>query len=194
MKYTPLMFIRFIENIENDDYRTVREWKSLDEISEQMIKAVLASEDANFMEHFGFDFDAIKKAMEYNRRTGKKYGASTITQQTAKNVYLVPSRSWVRKGLEAYFTFLIEFFWSKQRIIEVYLNIIEVGDGLYGVEAAAQTYFKKTASKLNAFEACQIASILPNPREYKIHNPSRELKARQSRIRKSMEHVKWKTP
>ena len=186
------MFLRFIENIDDNSYRSIRKWKSLDEISENMIKAALAAEDANFMEHFGFDWEAIKRAMDFNRRGGKKYGASTITQQTAKNVYLTPSRSWFRKGLEAYFTILIEVFWTKERIIEIYLNVIEVGNGLYGVEAAAQTYFNKPANKLTVFEACQIASILPNPREYKIANPTRELQKKQRKIKQSMEYIKWK--
>jgi monofunctional biosynthetic peptidoglycan transglycosylase len=186
------MFLRFVENIDDNNYRSIRKWKSLDEISDNMIRAALAAEDANFMEHFGFDWEAIKRAMDLNRRGGKKYGASTITQQTAKNVYLTPSRSWFRKGMEAYFTILIEIFWTKERIIEIYLNVIEVGNGLYGVEAAAQTYFNKPAYKLTAFEACQIASILPNPREYQIDNPTRELQKKQRKIKQSMEYVKWK--
>ena len=191
VRYTPLMFQRFVENIDRDSYRNIREWIPLNEISDEMIRAVVAAEDVRFTEHCGFDWDAIQKAMDLNKRYGSnKYGASTISQQTAKNVYLLPARSWIRKGLEVYFTFLIETFWSKRRIMEVYLNIIEVGDGLYGVEAAAKTYFNKPASELNVYEASQIASILPNPAIYKISSPSRYLKERQSKIRRSMERIK----
>ncbi|MDR3245353.1 MAG: monofunctional biosynthetic peptidoglycan transglycosylase [Prevotellaceae bacterium] len=189
VRYTPLMFIRYIENIDNGDYRNVRKWKSLDEISGYMVTAVIASEDNMFLSHCGIDWDAMKKAMNQNRVRGTKIGASTITQQTAKNVYLSPSRTWMRKGFEAYFAILIEFFWSKRRIMEVYLNIIEVGDGLYGVESAAQKYFKKPASKLTAYEAAQIASILPNPRIFNIKNPSRELITKQNKIRNQMRRM-----
>jgi monofunctional biosynthetic peptidoglycan transglycosylase len=183
------MLIRYIENIDNDDYRNIREWKSLDDISEYMVKAVIASEDNMFMTHNGIDWDAMKKAMNHNKVKGTRIGASTITQQTAKNVYLTPSRTWTRKIFEAYFTVLMEFCWSKKRIMEVYLNIIEVGDGLYGVESAAQKYFKKSASKLSTDEAAQIASILPNPRKFNIKNPSRELISKQGKIRNQMRRI-----
>jgi monofunctional biosynthetic peptidoglycan transglycosylase len=186
------MFQRYVENISDNYYFNIREWKSIDKISENMILAVLASEDGNFTEHCGFDWDAIRKAMEHNRRSGnKRYGASTISQQTAKNVYLLPARTWMRKGFEAYFTVLIELFWSKRRIMEVYLNIIEVGDGLYGVEAAAKTYFNKSADRLTAYEAAQIASILPGPRIYNLSNPSPKLRERQIKIRKLMRQQTW---
>ncbi|MDR1887053.1 MAG: monofunctional biosynthetic peptidoglycan transglycosylase [Prevotellaceae bacterium] len=188
--YTPLMFIRYIENIDNGAYRNIREWKSIDDISENMILAVIAAEDNLFMSHFGIDWDALKKAAAQNRIYGTRLGASTITQQTAKNVYLLPSRTWSRKILEAYFSVLMEIFWSKKRIMEVYLNIIEVGDGLYGVETAAQTYFGKTAGELSVNEASQIASILPNPRKFKIHSPTEELRKKQIRIRSSMRRIK----
>jgi monofunctional biosynthetic peptidoglycan transglycosylase len=154
-----------------------------------MILAVIAAEDISFMEHFGFDWDAIKKARTRNKIDGTKFGASTITQQTAKNVYLLPSRTWTRKGFEAYFTILMEIGWSKQRIMEVYLNIIEVGDGLYGVEAAAKAYFGKSASELSAYEAAKIASILPNPRKFKINNPSQELRDKQNKIRRQISRM-----
>jgi monofunctional biosynthetic peptidoglycan transglycosylase len=182
------MFIRYIENIENGNYRNINEWKSIDEISENVIMAVIAAEDNMFMEHFGIDWDAIKKARIHNRIHGTKLGGSTITQQTAKNVFLFPSRTWSRKALEAYFTVLMEIFWSKERIMEMYLNIIETGDGLYGIEIAAQTYFGKPASELSVKEASQIASILPNPRRFKID----ELKERQRKIRTQM--LKMKRP
>jgi monofunctional biosynthetic peptidoglycan transglycosylase len=186
------MFIRYVENIENSNYRNIREWISIDEISENVIMAVIAAEDNMFMEHFGIDLDAIKKARRHNRIHGTRLGGSTITQQTAKNVYLLPSRTWSRKALEAYFSILMEIFWSKKRIMEVYLNIIEVGDGLYGIETAAQTYFGKPASKLSVNEASQIASILPNPRKLNINRPTEELKERQRKIRTQM--LKMKRP
>jgi monofunctional biosynthetic peptidoglycan transglycosylase len=180
------MFIRYIENIDRSDYRNIREWTSIDNMSDYMILAVIVAEDNSFMEHFGIDLDAMKKAMAQNKIHGTKFGASTITQQTAKNVYLSPSRTWTRKIFEAYFTIMMEVFWSKQRIMEVYLNIIEVGDGLYGVETAARTYFGKSASELTAYEAAKIASILPNPRKFKINNPSQELREKQNKIRRQI--------
>jgi monofunctional biosynthetic peptidoglycan transglycosylase len=186
------MIIRYVENIENGNYRNIREWISIDEVSENVIMAVIAAEDNMFMEHFGIDLDAIKKARRHNRIHGTRLGGSTITQQTAKNVYLLPSRTWSRKALEAYFSILMEMFWPKKRIMEVYLNIIEVGDGLYGIETAAQTYFGKPASGLSVNEASQIASILPNPRKFNISRPTEELKERQRKIRTQM--LKMKRP
>jgi monofunctional biosynthetic peptidoglycan transglycosylase len=141
------------------------------------------------MEHNGFDWDAIRKAREHNKRSKNKYGASTISQQTAKNVFLLPSRTWIRKGLEAYFTVLIELMWSKERIMEVYLNVIEVGPGIYGVEAAAQYYFDKPAARLNRSEAAKIASILPSPQTFNIISPGQTLLRRQYRIRTGMSHL-----
>lgn len=186
VKYTPLMLQRYIENFSNDDFRTRKQWRPISEISYNMVLAVMASEDNNFMEHSGFDWDAIDRAMEHNRRSNKKHGASTITQQTAKNVFLLPSRTWVRKGLEAYFTLLVEVFWSKERIMEVYLNVIETGKGIYGVEAAAQTYFRKSAAKLTRGEAALIAAILPNPQQRNPAKPSQYLLQRQAKIMKLM--------
>jgi monofunctional biosynthetic peptidoglycan transglycosylase len=190
------MFIRYIENIENGNYRNIREWVSIDEISENVVMAVIAAEDNMFMEHFGIDWEAVKKARVHNRIHGTKLGGSTITQQTAKNVYLLPSRTWSRKAFEAYFSILMEIFWSKERIMEVYLNIIEVGDGLYGIETAAQRYFGKSANKLSVNEASQIASILPNPRKFKIDQPTEELKKKQRKIRAQILKMKrpvWKS-
>jgi monofunctional biosynthetic peptidoglycan transglycosylase len=184
------MLIRYVENISNGNYRNIREWVSIDKISENAVLAVIAAEDNMFMEHFGIDWDAIKKAKTYNKIHGTRLGGSTITQQTAKNVYLLPSRTWSRKALEAYFAILIEIFWSKKRIMEVYLNIIEVGDGLYGIETAAKKYFGKSAKELSAYEASQIASILPNPRKFKIRKPTDELKNKQTKIRSQMRKMK----
>ena len=145
------------------DYR----WRSLHKISPNMVNAAIAAEDSQFCEHHGFDFDAIQQAMDKNARGGKLRGGSTISQQTAKNVFLWPGRSWVRKGFEAYFTVLIETLWGKRRIMESYLNVAEMGSGIYGVEAASQRYFHKPAKDLSAFEASRIAAILPSPLRYK---------------------------
>lgn len=182
---TPLMAIRFFEQVFGDDpVKFRKDWVALDEMSAAMPIAVIAAEDQKFEEHFGFDFDAIDKAQKYNERhKGKKMkGASTISQQTAKNVFLWPSRSWIRKGFEVYFTFLIEVFWSKKRIMEVYLNVIETGKGIYGAEAAAQEYFKKPAKKLTNKEAALIAAVLPNPRKWSPAKPTAYIKRKATRI------------
>lgn len=186
VRYTPLMAIRYFENIKLPDYHTQKKWVSINNISPNMVQAVIASEDNKFTSHSGFDWDAINAALAHNKKSKRKRGASTITQQVAKNVFLTQSRTWVRKGLEAYFTVLIEFFWSKERIIEVYLNVIETGKGVYGVEAAAQRYFKKPARKLTKNEAALIAAILPNPQERNPANPTPYLKKRQQHILKIM--------
>ena len=184
---TPLMFIRSVEQLFGDDKLSMKkEWVSIDEISPNMINAVVASEDNNFMLHFGFDFDAIEKAKKRNKKGSRVYGASTITQQTAKNVFLWPKRSWVRKGLETYFTLLIEIFWSKERIMEVYLNVIETGKGIYGVQRASQIYFDKSAAKLTQSQAALIAGSLPNPRRFSPKAPSAYLYKRQNQIIKLM--------
>jgi len=168
---TPLMVIKYFELEEG---RIEKEWKPLEEISVNLPLAVITSEDQKFDEHFGFDVQAIEKAAKYNERhKGKKVkGASTISQQTAKNVFLWPHRSWLRKGLEVYFTLLIEVFWSKERIMEVYLNVIEMGPGIYGAEAAAKYYFKKPAAKLTRNESALIAAILPNPIRWSASKPT----------------------
>jgi monofunctional biosynthetic peptidoglycan transglycosylase len=188
---TPLMLQRCIEQSFTSDrkVRLKKDWQSLEHISKNIQLAVVCSEDQKFLDHFGFDVDAIKKAVDNNSKKGKKVkGASTISQQTAKNVFLLPTRSWIRKGFEVYFTFLIELLWSKERIIEVYLNIIEFGDGIYGAEAAAQYYFKKTADKLSASEAAIMAGVLPNPLKFKLDKPSGYMKKRQRWILRQMSH------
>ena len=190
---TPLMIIRCVEQkIEGKNLKLSKDWTSLDEISAVMPLAVMAAEDQNFEEHFGFDLEAIRKAEQYNEtHKGKRLkGASTITQQTAKNLFLWPSRSWIRKGFEVYFTFLIEIFWSKKRIMEVYLNIIETGDGIYGVEAASKNYFHKPSSKLNIYEAARIAAILPDPRNWNPVHPSSRVERKAQRIVKFMGQLK----
>ena len=160
----------------------------MDEISRHMQLAVIASEDQNFANHGGFDFKAIQKAMDDNRSGRKIRGASTISQQTAKNVFLFPSRTYFRKGLEAYFTFLIEIIWSKERILEVYLNSIEMGKGVYGVQAASQHWFKKDAVNLSPYEAAAIAAVLPNPRVYRASPASSFISGRKSWIVRKMQN------
>jgi len=184
--YTPLMGIRASNGDEN--YQTKHQWESIDEISSYLQLAVICAEDQNFMNHNGFDYEAIEKAYEKNK-TGKKLrGASTISQQTAKNVFLWPERSWFRKGMEVYFTFLIETLWSKERIMEVYLNSIEMGDGVFGAEAAAQYWFNKSAKNLTQYEAAAIAAILPNPRNYKASPASVYIEKRKAWIVKQMRY------
>ena len=182
---TPLMILRCVEQLsDGKDLALHKDWTCLEKISPVMPLAAIAAEDQNFEEHFGFDLEAIKKAELYNdRHKGKRLkGASTISQQTAKNVFLWPSRSWIRKGFEVYFTFLIEALWSKKRIMEVYLNVVETGNGIYGVEAASQTYFKKPASKLSINESARLAAILPNPLNWSPENPSPRVARKAGRI------------
>ncbi len=184
---TPLMVVRTFEQLSNGEKLSMKkEWISIDQISPNIINAVVASEDNLFMSHYGFDFDAIEKAKERNKKGGRLYGASTISQQTAKNVFLWPKRSWLRKGLEAYFTLLIEFFWSKERIMEVYLNVIETGNGIYGIQRASQIYFDKPASKLTKSQAALIAGSLPNPFRFNPAKPSPYLYKRQKQILRLM--------
>lgn len=189
---TPLMIIRIAEQIGDDkDIKLKHDWVSLDEMPVNMVKAVIASEDAHFLEHNGFDFDAIKKAVEHNKNKKKnKHGASTITQQTAKNVFLWPSRSWVRKVMEAYFTVLIELMWNKQRIIEVYLNSIEMGDGVYGIGAASRRYYRCAPSELSRQQCALITATLPNPRKYSVIAPTVYVSKRQQKILREMKFVK----
>lgn len=180
---TPLMVIRSIESIFSDRLVGVNHtWVSIEDISPAMQKAVLKAEDYKFFDHHGFDWDAIDKAMKYNQTHKRKKGASTISQQTAKNVFLWPKRDWIRKGLEAYYTVLIELLWSKERIMEVYLNVVELGPGVYGVEAAANKYFKKSAKNLSPSQASLIAAVLPNPRRFHIDRPSAYVVSRQYKI------------
>jgi len=171
-----------------------KRWKSLEEISPILPLAVIAAEDQKFTEHFGFDLEAIEKAQQQNeRRHGKKiHGASTISQQTAKNVFLWRGTGWtryVRKAFEVYFTFLIEVFWSKKRIMEVYLNVAEWGDGIYGAEAAAQKFFSKPAKKLSASESALLAAVLPNPRRWSPAKPTAYIFARQEWILTNMYRI-----
>ncbi len=188
---TPLMVIRSGEQLAaGKKIQLQHSWIPFDQISKNLSLAVVCSEDQNFMNHFGFDFRAIESALEAARKGEKRLrGASTISQQTAKNVFLWPGRSWVRKGLEVYFTILIEILWSKERILEVYMNSIEMGNGIYGAEAAARIYFKKNAATLSKNQAAAIAAVLPNPREYRANPPSPYIKSRIRWILQQMRQV-----
>lgn len=167
-----------------------RDYVSRKNISPQARLAVIASEDQLFPDHNGFDWKSIRKAMEYNKKKpGRIRGGSTISQQVAKNVFLWQGRSWIRKGLEVYFTFMIERIWGKKRIMEVYLNVIETGDGIFGIEAAAQTYFNKPAKNLTKQEAAMIAACLPNPKRYKVKPASAWLIRRASAIQRQMDNL-----
>ena len=181
---TPLMISRSIEYRNDDSFHTHKKWRSYDNISPELAKAVIASEDNLFAEHNGFDWKEMRKAIDEHKNKGKRLrGASTISQQTAKNVFLFPSRSFVRKGFEAYFTVLIELFWSKERILEVYLNVAEMGKGIYGAEAAAQEIFDKSAAGLTRREASLIAACLPNPVQRQAGKPSAYVSRRAGQIR-----------
>ncbi len=173
--FTPLMVLRVFEGwFEGRSVGINKQWKDYEEINPAVFKALMAGEDGGFLKHNGFDWKAIDRARERNEKAkGKKlYGASTISMQTAKNVFLWHGRNYIRKGLEAYFTVLIEAVWGKKRILEVYANVIEWGDGIYGVEAASQFYFKKSAKNLTAGEAALLASIVPNPRRWSAAKPT----------------------
>lgn len=189
---TPLMFIRCYEQVKSGREMKLRHhWVGIEEISPSMPVAVIASEDQRFMQHHGFDFKEIQKAAKENLSNDRKRirGGSTISQQTAKNVFLWQGRSWLRKGLEAYFTLLIEMMWSKQRIMEVYLNSIEMGDGIYGVDAVAHLHFGTTADGLSRADCALIAATLPNPRRYSSKYPSPYMYRRQKQIQAQMVHI-----
>lgn len=188
---TPLMVIRLVEQAfdPKKEVRLYKDWESIDNISRHAAQAVVAAEDQKFLDHNGFDIEAMEKAWENNKKGKRIKGASTITQQTVKNVFLWPSRSYVRKGLEAYFTVLVELIWSKERIMEVYLNVIEMGDGIYGIEAASQTFFKKPAVKLTRGQAALIAAVLPNPRRWNPARPTGYIQGRQAWILRQMNNL-----
>ena len=191
--FTPLMFIRLAQQVSEGKELTLHHhWVPLEEIAPSLPIAVMASEDARFQEHHGFDYKAIEHAAMRNIKhpEKRKLGASTISQQTAKNVFLWPGRSWVRKGFEVYFTTLIELMWTKQRIMEVYLNSIEMGDGIYGADAVAEHHFNTTADKLTKAQCALIAVSLPNPRRMNSARPSAYMLKRQKRILHEMRFVK----
>ena len=189
----PTTFLMVSRSLEGEglSYR----WRSLDEISPRLVEAVIASEDSTFCAHRGFDMKAIEKALKANARAekrgaGRLRGGSTISQQTAKNVFLWPGRDWVRKGLEAGYTVLIETLWGKRRIVEVYLNVAEWAPGVYGAEAAAQHWFGKSADELSAREAARLAAILPSPRRYDAASPGPYVRRRASRVQAAMGTVR----
>lgn len=184
-----LMIQRRIESLSGpaargaeESYKPRYDWVPLDEIAPVMGVAVIAAEDQKFAEHFGFDWAAIEKAIAHNETSKRVRGASTLSQQTAKNLFLWSGQNWIRKGLEAYFTLLMEASWPKRRILETYLNIVEFGDGLFGVEAASQHYFGKPASRLSAAEAALLAAVLPNPHRFKVKAPTPYVVERQQWI------------
>ena len=164
VRVTPLMVKRSVEYRKMEDFRTRQRWVPIEKVSPAVIQAVIASEDNRFCEHRGFDWDEVDRMLEAHREKGKKLrGCSTISQQTAKNVFTFGSHTWVRKALEVYWTFLIERIWGKERIMEVYLNVAETGPGLYGMEAAAQAYFDVHAKDLTRSQACLLVAALPSP-------------------------------
>jgi monofunctional biosynthetic peptidoglycan transglycosylase len=178
------MAIRYFEADESN--KTLHNWTPLEEISKEMQLAVICAEDQNYLSHNGFDYEAIKNAYQKNMEGKRIKGASTISQQTAKNVFLWPQRNWLRKGMEAYFTFLIENLWTKERILEVYLNSIEMGNGVYGAEAASHYWFNKSAKYLTRHEAASISAILPNPRKYRASPRTKYIESRKSWIMEQM--------
>ncbi|MGP1549771.1 MAG: monofunctional biosynthetic peptidoglycan transglycosylase [Prevotella fusca] len=189
--FTPLMLSRCFEQIEKGEpVKLYHDWIPLEKMPKSMPVAVMASEDQRFLTHHGFDYKAIEKAAEDHLKKGKKLrGGSTISQQTAKNVFLWQGRSWIRKGLEVYFTFLIETLWSKQRIMEVYLNSIEMGDGIYGVEACAEQNFGMEAIQLSRRDCALIAATLPNPRRFSSKNPGPYMRKRIGQIEHQMTFI-----
>lgn len=187
---TPLMVIRSVQNMASGETPLWKhKWVSFDKISHHLPMAVIASEDNRFAEHNGFDMIEIRKAMKENKTRKRPRGASTISQQTAKNVFLWPNSSWVRKGLEVYFTFLIEKVWNKERIMEVYLNSIEMGNGIYGAEATAKAKFGTTAANLSKGQCALIAATLPNPRRFDSAHPSPYIVKRKGQIMRLMNLV-----
>ena len=188
--FTYLMIQRLVEQkMDGEDLKLRKDWVSIDEMSPYLVRAVIASEEQHFNEHWGFDIEALQKAYQHNQKSKKVKGGSTISQQVAKNVFLWPGRSYIRKGLEAYFTILIEITWSKKRIMEIYLNEIEMGNGIYGAEAAAKKYFRKPAKDLSKRESALVAAVLPNPIRWTPANPNAYIQRRQYRILRAMRYV-----
>jgi monofunctional glycosyltransferase len=186
--FPPITFTQLSNWI--DGHGLKRDYVEWEKISPEMKLAVIASEDQLFMEHNGFDWKSIEKALEHNQRKPKRVrGASTISQQVAKNVFLWNGRSWFRKALEVYFTFMIEKLWGKKRILEVYLNVAEMGTGVFGAEAAARQHFKKPAKKLTRSEAAKIAACLPNPKKYTINPLSAAVRRRASWVEQQMANI-----
>jgi monofunctional biosynthetic peptidoglycan transglycosylase len=187
---TPLMLLRL-----PDGNGITEDWRPLERISPFLIRAVIAGEDAKFCQHHGFDWEAIGAAWDrYQSGRGRLLGASTISMQTAKNLFLWPGRDWLRKGLEAYFTVLIELDWSKSRILELYLNIVEWGPGIYGAEAASRHYFRKSADRLSPHEAVRLAAVLPDPLDRSPRRPGRDTAAHAAFIMRYMRSLPVSEP
>lgn len=185
---TPLMVIRAAQGVRADkEHLWVKKWVPGHKITSHLKLAVICAEDQNFLKHNGFDFGAIEKAIKHNKRSKRKRGASTISQQTAKNVFLWPGRSWVRKGLEVWFTWWIELIWSKKRIMTVYLNIVELGPGVYGAEGAARKFFKKSAAKMRPSQAAILAAVLPSPLRYSATRPGPFVQGRRDWVLRQMQ-------
>lgn len=195
VKVTPLMIKRMIEYKDDKSFKTKQTWKDIEDISPNLAKAVVAGEDQFFLLHWGFDIKGIKLAIKRNKQNPEKlHGGSTISQQTAKNVFMLGSRTWFRKAFEAYFTVLIELIWGKKRILEVYLNVVEMGPGIYGAEAAAQHYFHRGASKLTMHQSCLIAACLPSPLKRNPLKPSEYVSKHAAKIQNWMWdtiHPEW---
>ena len=188
--YTPLMLTRLYDQHKaGKPFKLDHTWVPLSEIAQPLVQAVVASEDNLFLDHNGFDIEQIQKARDEAEKGKRVRGASTISQQTAKNVFLLPTKSYIRKGIEAYFTLLIEWIWGKERIMEVYLNSIEMGDGIYGVEAVAEQHFGINAYNLTRADCALIAATLPNPRRYSSKTPSPYMRKRQRQIMHQMTFI-----
>lgn len=187
---TYLMIQRgFERQAEGKEWKIEKSWLDIEDLSNNLKRAALAGEDASFLNHWGFDFKAMEKAFEKNQKGKKIRGGSTISQQTAKNVFLWPGRSYIRKAFEAYFTILIELLWGKERILEVYLNVIEMGDGIYGAEAATQKYFGKSAHSMTKSQAALIIAVLPNPLRWNPSRPTRFVYYKQGLILRNMKNL-----
>ncbi len=198
LKFVPVWFTPYMVSkktealIDGKPSKIYSDWSSMDELSKEAALAVISSEDQKFPEHWGFDFKAMNNALRYNMRGKKIRGASTISQQVAKNVFLWQDRSYIRKGLEVYFTFLIELIWGKKRILEVYLNVAETGPMTFGVEAAAQRFYGHSASSLSRTEAARIAAVLPSPVRFSVKNPSNYVQQRTNKIARQMRMLGYK--
>lgn len=188
---TFLMLQRAVERkIDGKDLKIDKSWIRIEDVSPNLKRAAIAGEDVNFMNHRGFDFKAMETAFEKNKKGKRVRGGSTISQQTAKNVFLWPGRSYIRKAFEAYFTVLIELLWGKERILEVYLNVIEMGDGIYGAEAAVQNYWGKSASNMSKSQAALLVAVLPNPLRWSPARPTRFVYYKQGLILRNMRSLK----
>ena len=185
----PVSGMMVYKSITEDNYTFSKIWKDIEEISPFLPLSFIAAEDQLYLEHNGFDIEAIKEAIEHNKDSDRKRGASTISQQVAKNVFLFPTKSFFRKGLEVYYTFLIELMWSKRRIMEVYLNVVELGYAVYGVEQASIKYFGISSSKMNKAKSALMGTVLPNPLVFKLNKPSTYMIKRRDWVMRQMDNL-----